>query len=121
MIVLLLVALLVLALVVWRAMDKAAEADVTCITRCALAAIVSSSIFRSSGQDLTTTGTYIEMGTRLLEPALLALAVLAIRGPHGCRTMGRRIPRGPRRHAPWPPPTGSTPPSSPRRTPPAAP
>ncbi|MEU2554687.1 hypothetical protein ABZ589_23930 [Streptomyces sp. NPDC013313] len=33
-------ALLVLALVVWRAMDKAAEADVTGIIRCALTAIV---------------------------------------------------------------------------------
>ncbi|MFD8301488.1 hypothetical protein ACFV29_03880 [Streptomyces sp. NPDC059690] len=40
MIVLLLLALLVLALVVWRAMDKAAEADVTSIVRFALAAIV---------------------------------------------------------------------------------
>ncbi|MFJ8470004.1 hypothetical protein [Streptomyces swartbergensis] len=37
-------------------------------------------IFRSSGQDLTTTGTYIEMGSRLLEPVLLALVVLAVRG-----------------------------------------
>ncbi|WAZ27358.1 hypothetical protein STRCI_005798 [Streptomyces cinnabarinus] len=37
-------------------------------------------IFRSSGQDLTTAGTYIEMGSRLLEPILLALAVLAVRG-----------------------------------------
>lgn len=40
MIALLLMALLVLALVVWRAMDKAAEADVTGIIRCALTAIV---------------------------------------------------------------------------------
>ncbi len=37
-------------------------------------------VFRSSGQDLTTAGTYIEMTSRLLEPALLALAILAIRG-----------------------------------------
>ena len=37
-------------------------------------------ILRSSGQDLTTWGTYIEMISRLLEPALLALAVLAVRG-----------------------------------------
>jgi hypothetical protein len=41
---------------------------------------VNSVIFRSSGQNLTTAGTYIEMASRLLEPALLALAVLAIRG-----------------------------------------
>jgi hypothetical protein len=37
-------------------------------------------VFRSSGQDLTTAGTHIEMTSRLLEPALLALAVLAVRG-----------------------------------------
>ncbi|GAA4658552.1 hypothetical protein GCM10023347_07260 [Streptomyces chumphonensis] len=41
---------------------------------------VNSVIFRSSGQNLTTTGTYIEMTSRLLEPTLLALGVLAIRG-----------------------------------------
>ncbi|MFF5307675.1 pentapeptide repeat-containing protein, partial [Streptomyces sp. NPDC013161] len=41
---------------------------------------LNSVVFRSSGQDLTTVGTYIEMTSRLLEPALLALAVLAIRG-----------------------------------------
>ncbi|MEV4450636.1 pentapeptide repeat-containing protein [Streptomyces mirabilis] len=41
---------------------------------------VNSVIFRSSGQNLTTAGTYIEMASRLLEPTLLALAVLAIRG-----------------------------------------
>ncbi|WP_234343142.1 pentapeptide repeat-containing protein [Streptomyces fulvoviolaceus] len=41
---------------------------------------LNSVIFRSSGQDLTTAGTYIEMASRLFEPALLALTVLAIRG-----------------------------------------
>ncbi|MGW0885982.1 pentapeptide repeat-containing protein [Streptomyces sp. NPDC002671] len=41
---------------------------------------VNSVIFRSSGQNLTTLGTYIEMVSRLLEPTLLALAVLAVRG-----------------------------------------
>ncbi|MFF4551105.1 pentapeptide repeat-containing protein [Streptomyces sp. NPDC001406] len=41
---------------------------------------VNSVIFRSSGQNLTTAGTYIEMASRLLEPTLLALAILAIRG-----------------------------------------
>ncbi|MCX4598470.1 pentapeptide repeat-containing protein [Streptomyces sp. NBC_01549] len=46
----------------------------------ALNVTLNSVIFRSSGQDLTTTGTYIEMGSRLLEPVLLALAVLAVRG-----------------------------------------
>ncbi|MEV6534890.1 pentapeptide repeat-containing protein [Streptomyces sp. NPDC051639] len=46
----------------------------------ALTATLNSVVFRSSGQDLTTAGTYIEMTSRLLEPALLALAVLAIRG-----------------------------------------
>ncbi|MER7050074.1 pentapeptide repeat-containing protein [Streptomyces jumonjinensis] len=46
----------------------------------ALNVTLNSVVFRSSGQDLTTTGTYIEMASRILEPALLALAVLAIRG-----------------------------------------
>ncbi|WP_367318234.1 pentapeptide repeat-containing protein [Streptomyces sp. HUAS ZL42] len=41
---------------------------------------VNSVVFRSSGQNLTTVGTYIEMTSRLLEPILLALGVLAIRG-----------------------------------------
>ncbi|XXZ47389.1 hypothetical protein AAGT00_00005 (plasmid) [Streptomyces cavourensis] len=36
-------------------------------------------VFRSSGQDLTTAGTYSEMTSRLAEPVLLGLAVLAIR------------------------------------------
>ncbi|MFG1808275.1 hypothetical protein [Streptomyces sp. NPDC049040] len=37
-------------------------------------------IFRSSGKDLTTAGTYTEMASRLTEPVLLGLAVLAVRG-----------------------------------------
>lgn len=41
---------------------------------------INSVVFRSSGQNLTTAGTYIEMISRLLEPTLLALGVLAIRG-----------------------------------------
>ncbi|MFI8504944.1 pentapeptide repeat-containing protein [Streptomyces sp. NPDC085524] len=41
---------------------------------------VNSVVFRSAGQNLTTSGTVIEMASRLLEPTLLALAVLAIRG-----------------------------------------
>lgn len=36
-------------------------------------------VFRSSGQDLTTTGTYTEITSRLAEPVLLGLAVLAVR------------------------------------------
>ncbi|MEU6911480.1 pentapeptide repeat-containing protein [Streptomyces coeruleorubidus] len=46
----------------------------------ALNITLNSVVFRSSGQDLTTAGTYIEMTSRLVEPALLALAVLAVRG-----------------------------------------
>ncbi|MFF3896410.1 pentapeptide repeat-containing protein [Streptomyces sp. NPDC001812] len=46
----------------------------------ALSVTLNSVVFRSSGQDLTTAGTYIEMTSRLVEPALLALAVLAVRG-----------------------------------------
>jgi hypothetical protein len=46
----------------------------------ALNVTVNSVVFRSSGQDLTTAGTYIEMTSRIVEPALLALAVLAVRG-----------------------------------------
>ncbi|MEU6688097.1 hypothetical protein [Streptomyces sp. NPDC046832] len=46
----------------------------------ALNVTLNSVVFRSSGQDLTTAGTYIEMTSRLVEPALLAFAVLAVRG-----------------------------------------
>ncbi|WP_232792223.1 pentapeptide repeat-containing protein [Actinacidiphila yeochonensis] len=42
--------------------------------------VVNSVVFRSSGQDLTTTGTYTEMASRLTEPVLLGFAVLAVRG-----------------------------------------
>ncbi|ANS62324.1 hypothetical protein SLINC_0100 [Streptomyces lincolnensis] len=42
--------------------------------------VVNSAIFRSSGQNLTTTGAYTEMASRLAEPVLLGLAVLAVRG-----------------------------------------
>ncbi|MGW2491420.1 pentapeptide repeat-containing protein [Streptomyces sp. NPDC001606] len=45
-----------------------------------LRVVVNSVVFRSSGQNLTTTGTYTEMASRLTEPALLGLAVLAVRG-----------------------------------------
>ncbi|MES9523788.1 pentapeptide repeat-containing protein [Streptomyces capoamus] len=41
---------------------------------------VNSVVFRSSGQNLTTAGTYIEMASRLLEPTLVALGALAVRG-----------------------------------------
>ncbi|GAA4887012.1 hypothetical protein GCM10023237_00080 [Streptomyces coeruleoprunus] len=41
---------------------------------------VNSVVFRSAGQGLTVAGTYIEMASRLVEPVLLALALLAIRG-----------------------------------------
>ncbi|MFF3708956.1 pentapeptide repeat-containing protein [Streptomyces phaeochromogenes] len=42
--------------------------------------VVNSVFFRSSGEDLTTRGTYTEMASRLAEPLFLGLAVLAIRG-----------------------------------------
>jgi hypothetical protein len=45
-----------------------------------LRVVINSVIFRSSGQDLTTTGTYTEMASRLTEPVLLGLAALAVRG-----------------------------------------
>ncbi|MFE7072655.1 pentapeptide repeat-containing protein [Streptomyces sp. NPDC057620] len=45
-----------------------------------LRVVVNSVVFRSSGQDLTVTGTYAEMASRLTEPVLLGLAALAIRG-----------------------------------------
>jgi hypothetical protein len=44
-----------------------------------LRVVINSVVFRSSGQNLTTTGTYAEMASRITEPVLLALAVLAIR------------------------------------------
>ncbi|MEV5146970.1 pentapeptide repeat-containing protein [Streptomyces sp. NPDC052727] len=45
----------------------------------ALRVVINSVVFRSSGQNLTTFGTYTEMASRFTEPLLLALAVLAIR------------------------------------------
>ncbi|MCM2416101.1 pentapeptide repeat-containing protein [Streptomyces sp. RKAG290] len=45
-----------------------------------LRVVINSVVFRSSGQDLTTAGTYTEMASLLVEPALLGLAVLAVRG-----------------------------------------
>ncbi|MFE6497004.1 pentapeptide repeat-containing protein [Streptomyces sp. NPDC057748] len=45
----------------------------------ALNVTLNSVVFRSSGQDLTTSGTYIEMVSRVTEPVLLGLAVLAVR------------------------------------------
>ncbi|MFE6410119.1 pentapeptide repeat-containing protein [Streptomyces sp. NPDC057837] len=45
----------------------------------ALRVVINSVVFRSSGQDLTTAGTYTEMTSRLAEPILLGLAVLAVR------------------------------------------
>ncbi|MGC9496190.1 pentapeptide repeat-containing protein [Streptomyces sp. WG7] len=45
----------------------------------ALNVTLNSVVFRSSGQGLTTAGTYIEMASRVAEPVLLGLAVLAVR------------------------------------------
>ncbi|MGW3820487.1 pentapeptide repeat-containing protein [Streptomyces sp. NPDC005046] len=45
----------------------------------ALNVTLNSVVFRSSGQDLTTAGAYIEMASRVAEPILLGLAVLAVR------------------------------------------
>ncbi|WP_399947046.1 hypothetical protein ACGH52_01775 [Streptomyces sp. BBFR25] len=44
-----------------------------------LRVVANSVIFRASGQHLTATGTYVGMTARLVEPALLGLAVLAVR------------------------------------------
>ncbi|MFD3521255.1 pentapeptide repeat-containing protein [Streptomyces sp. NPDC058653] len=44
-----------------------------------LRVVINSVVFRSSGQHLTTAGTYTEMASRVTEPVLLGLAVLAIR------------------------------------------
>ncbi|MFJ1958607.1 pentapeptide repeat-containing protein [Streptomyces microflavus] len=45
----------------------------------ALNVTLNSLVFRSSGQELTTAGTYIEMFSRVTEPVLLGLAVLSVR------------------------------------------
>ncbi|WP_371551321.1 pentapeptide repeat-containing protein [Streptomyces sp. NBC_00554] len=45
----------------------------------ALNITLNSVVFRSADQDLTTAGTYIEMASRVAEPVLLGLAVLAVR------------------------------------------
>ncbi|MEV8404262.1 pentapeptide repeat-containing protein [Streptomyces niveus] len=44
-----------------------------------LRVVINSVVFRSSGQGLTTAGTYTEMTSRVAEPVLLGLAVLAVR------------------------------------------
>ncbi|MEU5976088.1 pentapeptide repeat-containing protein [Streptomyces sp. NPDC047315] len=46
----------------------------------ALTVTLNSVVFRTSGQDLTTAGGYIEMVSRFTEPVLVGLAVLAVRG-----------------------------------------
>ncbi|MYV98992.1 pentapeptide repeat-containing protein, partial [Streptomyces sp. SID3343] len=46
----------------------------------AVRVVLNSVVFRSSGQNLTTAGAYVEMTSRFLEPVLLGLAALAIRG-----------------------------------------
>ncbi|MFG2656077.1 pentapeptide repeat-containing protein [Streptomyces sp. NPDC048425] len=45
-----------------------------------LSVTLNSVVFRSSGQNLTTAGGYIEMASRFSEPVLLGLGALAIRG-----------------------------------------
>ncbi|MGW8396090.1 pentapeptide repeat-containing protein [Streptomyces lydicus] len=45
----------------------------------ALNVTLNSVVFRSADQDLTTAGTYIEMTSRVTEPVLLGLALLAVR------------------------------------------
>ena len=42
--------------------------------------VINSAVFRSPTQSLTTSGVYAEMLSRLVEPALLGLAALALRG-----------------------------------------
>ncbi|MFF8452728.1 pentapeptide repeat-containing protein [Streptomyces leeuwenhoekii] len=59
--------------------DPLAERVTTDRFEKALRVVIDSVVFRSSGQDLTTVGTYTEMASRLAEPVLLGLAVLAIR------------------------------------------
>ncbi|MFJ7087649.1 hypothetical protein ACIQU8_30995 [Streptomyces griseus] len=44
-----------------------------------LRVVIDSVVFRSSGQDLTAFGTYTAMLSRITEPVLLGLAVIAIR------------------------------------------
>ncbi|MFG3173389.1 hypothetical protein [Streptomyces sp. NPDC048200] len=46
----------------------------------AVSVTFNSVVLRSSNEELTTAGGYIEMTSRLFEPVLLALAALAIRG-----------------------------------------
>ncbi|MFD0314126.1 pentapeptide repeat-containing protein [Streptomyces flavalbus] len=45
----------------------------------ALRVVINSVVFRSSGQELTVAGTYVDMTSRVVEPALLGLAALAVR------------------------------------------
>ncbi|MFF7780423.1 pentapeptide repeat-containing protein [Streptomyces tanashiensis] len=52
----------------WRRAERAARTAVNSV------------VFRSAGQGLTLPGTYIEMASRVAEPVLLALVLLALRG-----------------------------------------
>jgi hypothetical protein len=45
----------------------------------AVRVVVNAVVFRASGQNLTRAGTYIELASRIFEPVLLALVVLAVR------------------------------------------
>ncbi|MEU8851944.1 hypothetical protein AB0C70_38260 [Streptomyces sp. NPDC048564] len=51
----------------WRRAERAARTAVNSV------------VFRSAGQGLTLPGTYIEMASRVVEPVLLALVLLALR------------------------------------------
>lgn len=46
----------------------------------AVPVVLDAALFRNTDQNLTPVGTYIDMAARLLEPTLLALAILAVRG-----------------------------------------
>ncbi|MFJ9460813.1 pentapeptide repeat-containing protein [Kitasatospora sp. NPDC101447] len=61
--------------------DLAITGDRWTLERAGLAVrvAVNSVVFRASGQNLTPAGTGIELASRILEPILLALAVLAVR------------------------------------------
>lgn len=58
-----------------------------------LRVVINSVIFRSSGQGLTTVGTYTETTSRLAEPALLRVPVARARRRHGRTPPGTNNPK----------------------------
>ncbi|GHC77749.1 hypothetical protein RFN57_20085 [Streptomyces violaceochromogenes] len=81
----------------WSIRRSAAGSELTRLTsdrfEKSLWVVINSVIFRSSGRDLIAAGTYIEMASRLSEPVLFGLGILAVPSPVNGSQDGRRVLR----------------------------